>query len=322
MDRQEEFRWQCQNKIAQIQRDMRDREVYVWGIGMGGKIVLECMEQAGIPIMGFIDQKADRQSCYMGYAVISREQVTPERQYVIISTLKPYVEIMDYLMERGYTEQDWCFIRDIKISVNETDIVYRGCKIGRYTYGYQALLEEFPLAAEIGRYCSINATARIWNNHPMECVTTHPFLDHPMFCSFDLYRKRKPLVKKYGKYFNNVSFENSEIRKNPPVYIGNDVWIGANVCIMPGVKIGDGAILAAGAVVTKDVEPYAIVGGVPARVIKYRFTKKQREKFLKIRWWEWPIETIEDNIELFFQPEKFLEEFSDESDNFRDRKKI
>ena len=77
-------------------------------------------------------------------------------------------------------------------------------------------------------------------------------------------------IKKYGKYFTNHPYENSALRKNEPVIIGNDVWIGANVCILPGVNIGDGAVLAAGAVVNKDVPSYSVVGGVPAKVIKYR----------------------------------------------------
>ena len=78
--------------------------------------------------------------------------------------------------------------------------------------------------------------------------------------------------------------------------IGNDVWIGSNVIILPGVKVGDGAILSAGAVVSKNVEPYSIVGGVPAKHIKYRFPKAMREAFLRIKWWDWPVEKIKENI--------------------------
>ena len=88
--------------------------------------------------------------------------------------------------------------------------------------------------------------------------------------------------------------------------IGNDVWIGANVVILPGVTVGDGAILAAGAIVTKDVEPYAIVGGVPAKKLRYRFPQVVREALLASAWWEWSQEKIEEHIELFFTPEAFL----------------
>ena len=110
----------------------------------------------------------------------------------------------------------------------------------------------------------------------------------------------------YGKYNENAAFEASALRDNRPVVIGNDVWIGANVIILPGIHIGDGAVLAAGAVVTKNIDDYAIVGGVPAKVIRYRFQKEDIIKFQKLQWWNWEIEKIMDNLELFYQPEKFL----------------
>jgi virginiamycin A acetyltransferase len=79
--------------------------------------------------------------------------------------------------------------------------------------------------------------------------------------------------------------------------IGNDVWIGFNSTIMPGIKIGDGAIIATNSTVTKNVEPYSIVGGNPAKEIKKRFAKEQIEKLLEIKWWNWEIEKITENIQ-------------------------
>lgn len=101
-------------------------------------------------------------------------------------------------------------------------------------------------------------------------------------------------------------FENSELRNNQSIIVGNDVWIGANVVLLPGVYIGNGAIIAAGAVVTHDIEPYSIVGGVPAKKIRYRFEHDVIEKLQEIQWWNWDVEKIEDNIEMFYQPEIFL----------------
>lgn len=79
--------------------------------------------------------------------------------------------------------------------------------------------------------------------------------------------------------------------------IGNDVWIGFNATIMPGVKISDGAIIAANATVTKDMEPYSIIGGNPARELKKRFSAAQIETLLKIKWWDWDIEKITANVQ-------------------------
>jgi virginiamycin A acetyltransferase len=81
--------------------------------------------------------------------------------------------------------------------------------------------------------------------------------------------------------------------------VGNDVWIGYKSLIMPGVHIGDGAIVATASVVTKDVPPYAIVGGNPARVLRMRFGDEDIERLLKIRWWDWNPEKITRNVKLF-----------------------
>ena len=94
------------------------------------------------------------------------------------------------------------------------------------------------------------------------------------------------------------------------VVIGNCVWIGANVIILPGIHIGDGAVVSAGAVVTRDVEPYAIVGGVPAKIIRYRFSAEDINAFLMMKWWDWSLEKIKNNLELFYQPSMFIEQMS------------
>lgn len=82
------------------------------------------------------------------------------------------------------------------------------------------------------------------------------------------------------------------------IVIGNDVWIGYEAVIMAGVTIGDGAIIGARAVVTKDVPPYTIVGGVPAKQIRKRFSDETISELLKVKWWDWPIEKISHNIEF------------------------
>lgn len=91
--------------------------------------------------------------------------------------------------------------------------------------------------------------------------------------------------------------------------IGNDVWIGQSASILAGVTIGDGVIVGAHAVVAKDVPAFAIVVGNPAKVIKYRFSKKIREALLRIKWWEWTTEEIKKNMDLMKNIHKFIKEF-------------
>lgn len=92
----------------------------------------------------------------------------------------------------------------------------------------------------------------------------------------------------------------------PKTGLGNDVWIGSNVIISGGIQIGTGAIVAAGSVVVKDVPPYAVVGGNPAQIIRYRFSEEQIKSLLGLKWWDWPIEKIHQHLNDFSDVEKFL----------------
>lgn len=84
--------------------------------------------------------------------------------------------------------------------------------------------------------------------------------------------------------------------------IGNDVWIGCSVIVMPGVSIGDGAVVGAGAIVTKDVEPYAVVSGVPARLMRYRFDRETIDALESLSWWDWDDVTLRSRISFFREP--------------------
>ena len=122
--------------------------------------------------------------------------------------------------------------------------------IGRCTYGYGEFLKAFGANCKsIGSFCSIAKGAAVLDNHPF-MVTTSPFLDMKTPWSDDEaeYKHKLELCRRHGIFNDNSS--GSEIRRNPPVVIGNDVWIGFNALIVPGVTIGDGAVVAAGAVVT------------------------------------------------------------------------
>lgn len=130
----------------------------------------------------------------------------------------------------------------------------------------------------IGKFCSIACGARfLFNsaNHTLGSLSTYPF---PIFWG-----------EEWGIDKSEVA---SAWDNRGDIVVGNDVWIGYEAVVMAGVTIGDGAIVASRAVVTRDVPPYAIVGGVPAKVIKYRFDPATVESLLRIKWWEWPAERI------------------------------
>lgn len=157
-----------------------------------------------------------------------------------------------------------------------------GVKYGVGTYGTITLL--FPNGINtctVGNYCSIagGVTAHLASNHHHEWVTTYPFSAFP-----NQWRPVQPTAK------------TATCKGN--IIIGNDVWIGQNVTILSGVKIGDGAVIGTQAVVSKDVPPYAIVVGNPGRVVKYRFPAEVIKSLLKIAWWNWPKEKIQQALPL------------------------
>lgn len=113
----------------------------------------------------------------------------------------------------------------------------------------------------------------------MDCITTYPF-------------------NIFGSEWEKVTPTIEQLPFKGDTVIGNDVWIGQNVTIMPGVKVGDGAIIAANSVVVKDIEPYTIYGGNPAKFIKKRFNDEKIEFLLKLQWWNWDEEKIFSNLEI------------------------
>lgn len=156
--------------------------------------------------------------------------------------------------------------------------------VGKHTYGHRNIKVHYweeGVDFSIGHFCSIAEGCQVFlgGNHRVDWVTTYPF------AAFDDCWRDACGIKGHPT-------------SNGDVVIGNDVWIGANVTIMSGVTIGDGAVIAAGSVVTKDVLPYAVVGGNPARVIRLRFSATQIEALLKIRWWHWPDDRIAASIPL------------------------
>lgn len=149
--------------------------------------------------------------------------------------------------------------------------------------------------ARIGRFCSIGDEVKLVRaTHPIDgFVSTHPaFYSTSTLSSFVSEDKYKDIY---------------EDETGLSVQIGSDVWIGNNVLIRAGITIGNGAVIAMGAVVTKDVPDYAVVGGVPAQVIKYRFSAETREMLLKTKWWEQEIDWIKAYSDYFQNVDSFLD---------------
>lgn len=157
--------------------------------------------------------------------------------------------------------------------------------VGKYTYGTSTISVlywgEPEAKLEIGRFCSISYGLKIFTggNHRADWITTYPFGHISPSNSFV-----KPV--------------NGHPKSKGAVIIGNDVWIGRDVTIMSGVVVGDGAVIAANSHVAKSVPPYAIVGGNPAQILKYRFDREVINKLLKMKWWEWSDEKIFDSVPM------------------------
>lgn len=171
------------------------------------------------------------------------------------------------------------------------------CKIGLCTYIGVATHLSYT---KIGRFCSIADYVRTgFGTHP-----TNTFVS--TFPSFYYDTQNLPVSFMKGQSPIYSIWRYADEAKHYLVEIGNDVWIGSHVLIMDGVKIGDGAIIAAGAVVTKDVDPYSIVGGVPAKHIKYRFTEEQRRALLELKWWNSDFDKIMARYADFQDIDKFI----------------
>lgn len=136
---------------------------------------------------------------------------------------------------------------------------------------------------KVGKFCSIACGAKFLftsANHTMHSISTYPF---PIF------------FEEWGLDVTNIT---SAWDNKGDIVIGNDVWIGYEAIVLSGVTIGDGAIIGTRAVVTKDVPPYTIVGGIPAKPIRKRFSDEVISKLLELQWWNWPENRIKENIDV------------------------
>lgn len=148
---------------------------------------------------------------------------------------------------------------------------YHRVRIGKYSYGSCFKLGVLPCGTQVGAYCSFADRLKVFRrNHPVDVLSQHPFF--------------------YNKLLGLVQEDTINSNEENPLIIGNDVWVGDGVTILPSCKsIGDGAILGAGSVITRNVEPFTIVAGNPAKLIKRRFSEDVETLIRQSKWWELPL---------------------------------
>lgn len=196
--------------------------------------------------------------------------------------LNPRISILAFVSSNNLVDSKARIYRGVKI---------KGSKVGAYTYICPNTDVE---NAEIGKFCSISDHCRIgMGRHNLGQLSTSPIFTE----------------KRNGTGFQWVP-ENAGAARQEKVYVGNDVLIGSHALILGGVTIGNGSVVGAGAVVTKDVPPYAVVVGVPARIIKYRFPPEVADRLQSLQWWDWPETRLRGSIGLFQRADLVLDDLN------------
>lgn len=185
-------------------------------------------------------------------------------------------------------------------SFGGNNIINKKTNIINSSIGFASYIGEdcFLPNSQIGKYCSIASNVKLLPyTHPTHnFVSTHP-------CFYSTLKQSGFTFVKIQK-FKEILYFNS--KEKLFIKIGNDVWIGNDVKLIGGIEIGDGAIIAAGAFVTKNVQPYEIVGGLPAKTIRFRFSQEQILELLNVKWWDLPFEIIRKNSEIFDDINNFI----------------
>ena len=226
--------------------------------------------------------------------------------YEIISPLHIGNLIFDKIIVCPIFHEEIFFqLRNLGIDENKVHRLYKqeffsknrrnikGSNIGEYSYFKS---NTTLLSCEVGKFCHIGDNCIIGQaGHRIDLATTYPLHYH------------------FTNAINDVSEDKTkdERRMIKPTLIGNDVYIGESVVIQGGIEIGDGSVIASRSVVTKDVEPYSVVGGIPAKILKKRFSDDIIEDLMNIRWWDFHHDVIRENIDSFtLEIEEFIRHWS------------
>lgn len=207
--------------------------------------------------------------------------------------LRPELKIVHQLRQIESPFQNRQRHHKLTAKMLHADVEKFGWTIGDHSYGVPNVIEKHYAKLHIGKFCSIAAGVLIaLGNHRIDGATTYPFAT-------------------LAKFWPSMQgFIDGDHASKGDVRIGNDVWIGYGATILSGVTIGDGAVIAAQSVVTKDVPPFAVYGGNPGKVLKYRHTPEVIDALIKTEWWNWDDLTLNDRLPLMMSDlSGFLEKF-------------
>lgn len=287
--------------------------ILIWGSGINGVRYAQILTD----VIGFVDnnvREADDRKV-IGLPVFSPGEIKNlEFDCIVISCGWDYENIYNQIKMIGFADKikkydEVVGIKELQISqgeeINGADfynceiigngpiielpvrfnkVTFNSCAfVGAWTYIQQNAMLKY--VTRIGRFCSIAANVVIWNaNHNIDAISTAVMFDGNIKWLENFYQG---IDKNQWVEWTSAMKRNKKPLKRSTLIIGNDVWIGNGAKVLQGVTIGDGAVVGTGAVVTKDVPPYAVVGGSPAKIIKYRFSDEIIARLLELKWWEY-----------------------------------
>ena len=289
-------------KIIEVQLKLGEKKFIIYPFGKIGMYVEEILQKAyGVDVAFKIDENLYKFNSEIKELSFLKNINCSEYIFILASTNKKiYTELKNNL--KMYVPDE----RIVEIQQTNNELSHKWTtKIGKYCHG--TLLTKNKYIESIGSFCSFAEGCAVVPNQEMNCITTHPMI----YAGKNIIDKEFEYkdYKIHSWYFEGVE-PHSTVKKIVKTKIGNDVWLGTNVIIKAGVNIGNGVIAGAGAIITKDVPDYAIVGGVPAKIIRYRYTKEQIEALNRIQWWEWTDEEIRYRYDdLYLSVEDFIEKY-------------
>lgn len=263
---------------------MQVKEVLKNAYGIDAEYVLDnhlCMYNPDIKALDVLDNVSCGEIC------------------VILASTNPCIyrelkkKLQKYFADENIAEFS-CMV-DLEKTVMET-------KIGKYSYG--PICRNHPYIESIGAFSSFANGVDVVGNHP-EFITTHPmcYKGLELGIEYTEYKNRE-------WYFEGVQPHKDKIKKIKRVKIGNDVWLGQNTIITNYANIGNGVIAGAGSIITKDVPDFAVVVGVPARIIRFRYSPDEIEILNKIAWWDWTDNEIRERYDDFYLPiDEFIKKY-------------